>query len=342
MKQINTLTNREVLYRIDKVKKPNGSVMTKWSWIARDKTAMEKQESIILAALKLFSEKGYFSTSVQDIATYCGISKGSFYKYFKSKEDLLIEVFRYNHNQMLIRVQQIKRNNSLSSKEKLVQFITIGLERFNKNRELFLLLQKVVPAQENNKFVTLMKKTKATMISWNKDWLLNVYGETISAHVWDLVLMSQGMMKEYVMLLRENNKPCDTERAANIIVSRLDLLAHHVDKFDPLLPADMMEDYERFAENTVPKTKEEERHDWLLHVKAEIQRQPLSTESKNEAMDTVKMLEEELASEAPRPFLLKSLIAFLKESIILDDSLAMLESFAEEHVYPTILRKEGV
>jgi AcrR family transcriptional regulator len=48
----------------------------------------EKRESIVQAALKLFEEKGYHATKVSDIVREAGIAQGTFYLYYKSKEDL--------------------------------------------------------------------------------------------------------------------------------------------------------------------------------------------------------------------------------------------------------------
>lgn len=46
----------------------------------------EKNTQIIEAGMKLFANKGFSATSVQEIATESGISKGSFYLHFKSKD----------------------------------------------------------------------------------------------------------------------------------------------------------------------------------------------------------------------------------------------------------------
>lgn len=49
----------------------------------------ESQQKIETAALKLFAEKGFHSTSISAIAKEAGISKGLLYNYYDSKEDLL-------------------------------------------------------------------------------------------------------------------------------------------------------------------------------------------------------------------------------------------------------------
>ena len=50
------------------------------------------RERILLAALKLFSEKGYLSTSVADILKEAGANSGSLYHFFPTKQDVLLAV----------------------------------------------------------------------------------------------------------------------------------------------------------------------------------------------------------------------------------------------------------
>ncbi|KMP45761.1 TetR family transcriptional regulator, partial [Bacillus cereus] len=54
----------------------------------------EKERLIIESAMKLFATKGVNATSVQEIVTASGISKGAFYLYFKSKDELLLATLR--------------------------------------------------------------------------------------------------------------------------------------------------------------------------------------------------------------------------------------------------------
>jgi AcrR family transcriptional regulator len=51
-----------------------------------------RKEEIVINSLKLFSLKGYLNTSLEDILQNSKISKGGFYNYFKSKEDLFYAV----------------------------------------------------------------------------------------------------------------------------------------------------------------------------------------------------------------------------------------------------------
>jgi AcrR family transcriptional regulator len=53
------------------------------------KEAEERKNEILDAAEKLFAQKGYEGTSVNDILTAINIAKGTFYYHFKSKENVL-------------------------------------------------------------------------------------------------------------------------------------------------------------------------------------------------------------------------------------------------------------
>ena len=53
---------------------------------------MNLKERIIHESLKLFSLKGFLSTSISDILEAANTSKGGFYNHFASKEDLFFEV----------------------------------------------------------------------------------------------------------------------------------------------------------------------------------------------------------------------------------------------------------
>ncbi|MCP4757760.1 MAG: TetR/AcrR family transcriptional regulator [Proteobacteria bacterium] len=53
---------------------------------------MTLKDRIIDETLKLFSLKGFFSTSIHDILKAADTSKGGFYNHFRSKEDLFFQV----------------------------------------------------------------------------------------------------------------------------------------------------------------------------------------------------------------------------------------------------------
>ncbi|MFD6953428.1 TetR family transcriptional regulator [Nocardiopsis sp. TSRI0078] len=50
-------------------------------------------ERLLGAATRLFAERGYEGTSVQEVVAAAGVTKGAMYHYFGSKDDLLYEVY---------------------------------------------------------------------------------------------------------------------------------------------------------------------------------------------------------------------------------------------------------
>lgn len=49
----------------------------------------ERRGQIVRAAVKLFSEEGYYTTTIQQIAKQAGVSTGLIYQYFRDKDDIL-------------------------------------------------------------------------------------------------------------------------------------------------------------------------------------------------------------------------------------------------------------
>src|ERR671934_1473975 len=54
----------------------------------------DKPQQIIEAAIRVFARAGYYSSRVSDIAREAGIASGTIYLYFKTKEEILVTLFR--------------------------------------------------------------------------------------------------------------------------------------------------------------------------------------------------------------------------------------------------------
>ncbi|WP_018151548.1 TetR/AcrR family transcriptional regulator [Leeia oryzae] len=60
-------------------------------WVRRKDA---RPSELMEAALALFSEKGFAATRMEDIAQKAGVTKGTTYRYFASKEDLFCEIIK--------------------------------------------------------------------------------------------------------------------------------------------------------------------------------------------------------------------------------------------------------
>ena len=60
------------------------------SQVTNEKLVFRRREQIIAAAVELFSDQGYYRTTIQDIARKAGVSIGLIYQYAQTKEDVLL------------------------------------------------------------------------------------------------------------------------------------------------------------------------------------------------------------------------------------------------------------
>ena len=73
----------------------------------KDSTKDKKRDRIFSAALKVFGEKGYHKATIDEIASLSGVGKGSVYRYFKSKEDLLKQLIYAKNDEILMSIRRI-------------------------------------------------------------------------------------------------------------------------------------------------------------------------------------------------------------------------------------------
>lgn len=69
----------------------------------------ETRDMIMLAARKVFSEKGYHKAQISDIVKEAGISTGSIYAHFKDKRDLFEQVSRENLQTLRTQLQDLRK-----------------------------------------------------------------------------------------------------------------------------------------------------------------------------------------------------------------------------------------
>lgn len=78
-KTVIQMSNMNLLEEIAKVSKKNNK-------------QTEKQKKVMEAAVKLFAEKGYSNTSTSEIAKKAGVSEGTIFKHYGTKENLLLSI----------------------------------------------------------------------------------------------------------------------------------------------------------------------------------------------------------------------------------------------------------
>ena len=113
----------------------------------RHATRLEKQaqkrERLIAGAFRLFKDKGFAETAIDDIVKESDVAKGTFYLYFKNKTELLTEVVTGKSREILGEAYAIvSKDNPTPSIEALVEFIECLIDRLSRDTALLELIYK--------------------------------------------------------------------------------------------------------------------------------------------------------------------------------------------------------
>ena len=127
-----------------------------------------KQE-ILKTASRLFLERGFENVSIEDVVTEVNLTRGAFYHYFKSREDLFINVktLDFNENNPFALVKEKKELNAL---EKLLYVLKSDVrQRLKSDDSLKIELKKL----SNNSIVTKnVMQTQVNVVAPHIEMLL--------------------------------------------------------------------------------------------------------------------------------------------------------------------------
>jgi len=90
----------------------------------------QTRQTIIESAIKLFSNKGYEYTSVDELVQSSGIAKGTYYYHFKRKEDVLMTIIEQDFEEYFMLPEKIAYSNELSAPNKIHQVMIALFTRY--------------------------------------------------------------------------------------------------------------------------------------------------------------------------------------------------------------------
>jgi AcrR family transcriptional regulator len=89
------------------------------------------REKIIHAARRVFAEKGYSQTRIQDLLKAAGVSPGAFYNYFSNKEELFLEIVREAGDGFRDSIKKIRQSRiRIGNQEELYSVLTESIRYF--------------------------------------------------------------------------------------------------------------------------------------------------------------------------------------------------------------------
>jgi TetR/AcrR family transcriptional regulator, fatty acid metabolism regulator protein len=98
--------------------------------------AIDKRRQILDAAIRVFARQGFHSTRVADIADEAGVAYGLVYHYFKSKDEVLNELFSERWSLLLAAIEEVDRSAELAPRAKLEAAAGFIVDSYRHNPEL--------------------------------------------------------------------------------------------------------------------------------------------------------------------------------------------------------------
>jgi len=106
--------------------------------LAVDKSV--KTKKILDAAVIEIAHRGYYNTTVSQIARRAGVADGTVYLYYKNKESILVSVFERAMDRF-ISEGILKLNNGNEPEEQIAEVVALHLELVGQDHDLAVILQ---------------------------------------------------------------------------------------------------------------------------------------------------------------------------------------------------------
>ncbi|MFJ8064819.1 TetR/AcrR family transcriptional regulator [Psychrobacillus sp. NPDC096426] len=259
-----------------------------------------KKRNVLEAAQRLFIEKGFRSTTVNDIIEEAKVSKGTFYNYFSSKNECIIAILENARNETLIKRNEVHTQQNASDVHILTKQLSIRLTVYEEHN-LFPLFASIINSQDVG-LRDLIKRNYIEEINWLSNRLIEVFGEQTKNVATDCAVLALGMIQQLQHPWINPSTNISFDQLIQFILRRIKTIIYEMaDTNDSLL------------RNSFFKLKTEEPSVTKEHVNALLE-SFYSEEKESLSPNTIQTIEfvlEELSKESPRTFLLENIVPTL-------------------------------
>ena len=296
----------------------------------------KRKQHVIKHAHKLFIEKGYQSTSIQDILEYSGISKGTFYNYFSSKSELLLAVFKMIHEKLRKERNELLIGQNPSDISIFIKQLELEM-RFNKQNKLFSLFEEVYVSNDAE-LKQYIQRFRLINTHWIYLRFVDLFGQDNKPYLLDSTIIFSGILHS---MIRNNFMEANASNSVSVseiiqyCVNRIITIVENVSKSgEQIFPPECL--------NTWLPVRDENEHDLkneLLHA-ALLLKNTINKKINEEYEQTMyyeylEFIEDELLqTRKPRKFLIQSTFASFKATShheIIQDIISY-EKMAEDYL----------
>ena len=106
--------------------------MSKW-----DQNKEQKEENLFETAYRLFVDKGFQQTTINDIVQMAGVAKGTFYLYFKDKYDIRDRIIiKKTYTLISEAISEVERREVMTFEDQLIFIVDYIIDYLEHNRAL--------------------------------------------------------------------------------------------------------------------------------------------------------------------------------------------------------------
>ncbi|WP_223703549.1 TetR/AcrR family transcriptional regulator [Sutcliffiella deserti] len=187
----------------------------------------DRKQHVITCAHKLFVEKGFQATSIQEILDYSSISKGTFYNYFSSKNELLIELFKTLYKKMEHERNELLIGQDSSDLDIFIRQVELQMET-NRTNKLISLFEEVYFLKDEE-LKAFIRQGQIKLIHWIYHRFLDIFGKDKQPYLLDCAIMFMGILnhniKFYAMAYETK---VDIHRVVRFSAKRLEKMVYEV------------------------------------------------------------------------------------------------------------------
>ena len=178
----------------------------------------KRKIEVVQQALVLFREKGIIQTSIQDIIERSGISKGTFYNYFTSKNECIFAVIEHVRYEASLIRSELQLGKSKHDLDVLIdQMVKISI--MNQRYGLPSLFEQMLVSmdKELKEYVMLYRIHE---VSWFSNRIIDIYGEEVRSHSFEVAILFYGMM-HHIKFIHRIIEPSFIEEEVSTHISAL-------------------------------------------------------------------------------------------------------------------------
>lgn len=288
----------------------------------------DRKQHVIKMAHQLFIDKGFQATSIQDILDYSGISKGTFYNYFPSKNELLMEIFKTLYQKMDKERSELLIGQDPSNIEVFIKQVEMQVKMNRKN--MLSSLFEEVSFLSDAELKQFFKKGQLKMIRWLYKRFIDIFSETKKPYLLDCAIMFIGILHfnlKYNAMAHGSNG--DVDQVVRYSVERVVKMVNEVSEAGKqLIQPELLERW--MPENNSNLAFNQRLYQIIFSLK-----KTFTSTEQSKYIELLDFIQDELFhSKTPRKFLIESALFSLKanEALINQTEFKELDQLVSDYI----------